>query len=150
MNQTTFVIIKPDAVEKGYVGRIIDIFERAGLAITFLHHKMAHGRFFWERFYSELKARVLKLQGDAITQDEFDEHIAFMSSGPIVTIGLNGPDAVRFVRDIVGSTNPQRAEPHTIRGMWGTDLPRNAIHASDTEQAALEEAAHFFAGALML
>ncbi len=141
-NETTFVIIKPDAVEAGHIGDILKVFEDAGFEITYLHHKLAHDTHFWHRFYKDLQVRL--------TPDLYQEYIEFMASGPIVTLGLRGEGAVAGVRDIIGATDPKEADEYTIRGTFGSELPRNAIHASDSAQAALTEAAFFFAGALML
>lgn len=101
------------------------------------------------------KVRVLDPMGLVDAQSLYAEHrgaahygrnITFMTSGPSVAILLQGNEAVGMLRDLIGPTDPKKAHPTTIRGMFGTELPRNAIHASANATAAEREIAIFFGG----
>ena len=130
--QRTLSIVKPDAVAKNATGEILSRFEKAGLRILAvkklrLSEEQARG------FYAVHKARPF-----------FKELVAFMSSGPIVVSVLEGPDAVARNRELMGPTDSKQAAKGTIRGDFGTDIERNAVHGSDAAQTARVEIAYFF------
>jgi nucleoside-diphosphate kinase len=135
VKERTLSIIKPDAVGKHVIGRILARFENAGLKIAGL--KMMH---FSDKqakaFYAEHKARPF-----------FGELVDFMTSGPCVVLVLEGDDAIIKNRVLMGATNPMKAEPGTLRYDFAlpcTDLSANAVHGSDSPQAAKREIASFF------
>ena len=130
--QRTLSIVKPDAVAKGATGEILSRFEKAGLRILAvkklrLSEEQARG------FYAVHKARPF-----------YKELVAFMSSGPIVVSVLEGKDAIAKNRELMGPTDSTKAAKGTIRGDFGTDIERNAVHGSDAAETARVEIAYFF------
>ena len=130
--ERTFSIIKPDAVEKGATGAILAMFEKAGLEIialkkVFLTEQQARG------FYAVHRERPF-----------FDDLVQFMTSGPVVMSVLEGEGAIAVNRDLMGPTNSTEAPKGTIRGEFGTDIERNAVHGSDAPETARIEIAYFF------
>jgi nucleoside-diphosphate kinase len=130
--ERTLSIIKPDAVEKAVIGKIITRFEREGLkpvAIRFdwLSRREAEG------FYAVHRARPF-----------FADLVRFMTSGPVVLMVLEGEHAVARNREIMGATDPAKAEEGTIRQELGTNVERNAVHGSDSPENAATEIAYFF------
>jgi nucleoside-diphosphate kinase len=134
MTERTFFIVKPDAMAKGVLGKILDMIERAGLRIvagriTQLTDEQA-GRFYAvhrERpFYGDLKK--------------------FMTSGPVFVGVLEGAGAVKRWRDLMGPTDSTKAPKGTVRGEFGTDVEKNASHGSDAPETAQAEIAFFFPG----
>ena len=130
--QRTLSIVKPDAVAKGAAGEILSRFEKAGLRILAikklrLSEEQARG------FYAVHKARPF-----------YKELVAFMSSGPIVVSVLEGKDAIAKNRELMGPTDSTKAAKGTIRGDFGTDIERNAVHGSDAPETARVEIAYFF------
>jgi nucleoside-diphosphate kinase len=128
----TLAIIKPDAVSKRATGAIIDRIESNGLTVIAmklvqLTEQQARG------FYAVHKSR-----------DFFEELVAFMTSGPVVCLVLEGKKAVESWRDLMGPTNSKEAPAGTIRGDFGTDIERNASHGSDAAETARLEIAYFF------
>ena len=129
--ETTCVLIKPDAMLAHKIGEIIARFEKAGLEIT--------------------NCRMLSLQSDTLAQHYghllskhfYPEVQAFMQSSPVVALAVTGPSAVTAVRTLAGPTNPAKADPGTIRADFGTDVMANAVHASDSPEAAVAELARF-------
>lgn len=127
MKEITLGIIKPDAVEKKLIGKIISKIENYPLTIT--HLKMVY-----------LTRHILdELYKEHIGKSFLAGLIEFMSSGPVVLFILEGEDAVKTLRSICGDTNPEKALPGTIRGDFGEGLPNNAIHASDSQESAKRE-----------
>jgi len=129
----TLVIIKPDVVSSGKVGEIISILERNKLKITAI--KM-------EKLTVE-KAREFYKEHEG--KEFFEKLVEFMTSGECIPIVIesNG-NTVEIVREIIGNTDPSKAKPGTIRYMYGTNLPMNAIHASDSLESAKREIGFFF------
>ncbi len=132
MIQQTLSIIKPDAVQRDLCGEILKRIEAGDLKIKALKmlelsKKQAQG------FY-------------AVHQNKpfFDSLTDFMSSGPIVVSVLEGEDAIRVYRDIMGATNPAEASPGTIRKEFGLDIEKNSVHGSDSSVNASTEIAYFF------
>jgi nucleoside-diphosphate kinase len=132
MTERTLAIIKPDAVKKHAIGDIIKQYEAADLrpvAIRMLHmsKKTAEG------FYAVHKARPF-----------FDSLTTFMTSGPVVVLVLEGKDAIKKHRDLMGATDPAKAAPGTIRKAHGTNIEYNAVHGSDSAETARFEIDYFF------
>ncbi len=130
--QRTLTIVKPDAVAKGVTGEILSRFERAGLRIVALK-KIQLTRPQAEGFYAVHRERPF-----------FDSLVKFMTSGPVVASVLEGPDAIARNRELMGPTDSTQAEAGTIRGDFGTDIERNAVHGSDAPETAGVEIAYFF------
>ena len=130
--ERTLSIIKPDAVEKGAVGHILQTFLDAGLRIVAL--KMIHLDETAARgFYAVHKERPF-----------FGSLVGFMTSGPVVVSVLEGQNAIAKNRELMGATDSTQAEPGTIRARFGTDIERNAVHGSDAPETAKVEIAYFF------
>lgn len=130
--EKTFSIIKPNAVKKNVMGKIMTKFEEKGLKIAAarlinLDRKKA------EAFYAEHKERPF-----------FGELVDFMTSGPIMIMCLVGENAVAKNREIMGATNPAQAAEGTIRKLFGDSVGENAVHGSDSLQSAQRELALFF------
>ncbi len=130
--ERTLAIVKPDAVSRGLVGEVIRRFEGAGLAVRAL--KMVRlDRRAAEGFYQVHRGRPF-----------FDSLTAFMSSGPVVPMVLEGEGAIARVRALMGATDPAKAEPGTIRRDLATSIERNVVHGSDSPEAAAFEISYFF------
>jgi len=130
--ERTLSIIKPDAVSRGVMGKIIDRFESEGIKIV--ASKMV------KLTKEEAKAFY------AVHKDKpfYDSLTDFMSSGPIMVMVLEGENVILRNRTIMGATNPKQAEPGTIRSKFGTDVEKNAVHGSDSPETAAKEIAFFF------
>jgi len=125
-------MVKPDGVQRGLVGEIISRLERKGLkivAIKMLKIPMEMA----EKHYEEHKNKLF-----------FSSLISYITSGPVIAMVVEGKNAVKVVRKLVGATNPAEAEPGTIRGDFGLDLGRNVVHASDSIASAEREIRLFF------
>ncbi len=131
----TFIICKPDAVERGYVGQIIDRFERKGL-------KLIAGEL---RQLDE--ATLAQHYAEHTEKPFYGELVAFMSRSPAFVAVLEGPeDTYAIVRTMMGPTNPAEAAPGTIRGDFGTIMTENLVHGSDSNESAAREIGIFFPG----
>lgn len=128
----TFTMIKPDAVEDGHIGAILDKITTAGFGIKAL--KMTRlSKVEAEAFYAVHAARPF-----------FEELVAFMTSGPIVAAVLEKDNAVADFRTLIGATNPEEAAEGTLRKLFARSVGQNAVHGSDSdENAAIEIAFHF-------
>jgi nucleoside-diphosphate kinase len=131
--ETTLVLVKPDGVQRGLVGRILARFEEKGLQVVGLK-MMRCPKELLERHYEAHKARPF-----------FPGLVAFMSSGPIVAVALRGIGAVEVVRRMMGTTNGAEAATGTIRGDLGLSRSYNLVHGSDSTAAAARELGLFFA-----
>lgn len=130
--QRTLGIIKPDAVERHNVGEILAMIEKSGLAIKAL--KMTHlSRTQAKGFYAVHRERKF-----------FSELVDFMTRSPVVVFALEGNNAVQRWRDLMGATDPEKAEAGTIRKLYGTHIGENAVHGSDADETARNEVAYFF------
>lgn len=132
MSERTFVIVKPDAVQRGLVGEIITRFERRGLKLKGLR-MLQVGRELAGEHYAVHKDRPF-----------FADLIDFITSSPVVIMLVEGKDAIHMVRNMVGATNPVEAEPGSIRADFGSDIGRNLVHASDGPETAAVETALWF------
>jgi nucleoside-diphosphate kinase len=132
--ERTLSIVKPDAVEKHHIGEIVAMIEKAGLSIIAM--KMIQlSRPQAEGFYAVHKDRSF-----------FGELVEFMTRGPVVVMCLEADDAIRRYRDLMGATDPARADEGTLRKRYGTDIGENAVHGSDAPDTARFEVAYFFPG----
>ena len=134
MSNTTLMMIKPDAVENGHIGNILQKVSSSGfqikaLKLTQLSLKDA------ERFYEIHKERTF-----------FNDLVSFMSRGPIVVAVLKKKDAVNSFRNLIGSTDPSEAAEGTIRKLYATSIGENAVHGSDSDENAEIESSFYFAG----
>ncbi len=130
--ERTCSIIKPDAVAKNVIGEIYSRFEKAGLQIVAA--KMLHlSKEQAEGFYAVHRDRPF-----------FNDLVTFMTSGPVVVQVLEGEDAIKTNREVMGATNPKEAAPGTIRADFAESIDANAVHGSDAPETAAVEIAHFF------
>lgn len=130
--ERTFSIVKPDAVGRNLIGRIYDRFEQGGLRIVAakmlrLTQTQAEG------FYAEHKERPF-----------YGDLVRYMTSGPVMVQVLEGENAVVRNRELMGATNPQEADPGTIRRDFAESVEANAVHGSDSPESAAREIAFFF------
>lgn len=132
MNERAFIIIKPDGVRRGLIGEIVNRFEKKGLRPVYAELKELSGETA-RSHYSHLKEQVF-----------FDELIAYMTSGPVFAMIVEGRSAVANARSLIGPTNPVKAPPGTIRGDYGSDIDENVIHSSDSLDHASREIQLFF------
>jgi nucleoside-diphosphate kinase len=132
MNQRTLVLIKPDGVRRGLVGDVIARIERKGLVIR------------------ELQMRTLDEQtarehyAEHTDKPFFGELVSFITGGPLVAMAVEGPDAVKAMRALMGATNPIDAAPGSIRGDYATVITENIVHGSDSPASAERELKLFF------
>ena len=132
MSNRTLAIIKPDAVGKGFSGKIISMIIEAGFKIKAM--KMVHlTKSSAEGFYAVHKDRPF-----------FKDLVAYMTSGPCIPISLEKENAVDDYRKLIGATDPAKAEEGTVRKLFAVDIQHNAVHGSDSDENALKEIAHFF------
>ena len=132
--QTTFAIIKPDAVRAGHIGSIIQRIEAAGFAIRAMRLRQLSQKDA-EGFYAVHRERPF-----------FASLTQFMSSGPVVVLALEAPDAIKQWRTLMGATDPAKAEAGTLRKEFGTSIEYNATHGSDAPETAAFELGYFFPG----
>lgn len=132
MTERTLVMVKPDAVRQGYIGEIIRRFEAAGLTVRGLK-MVSLDRREAEGFYQVHRERPFFV---GLTQ--------FMSSGPIVAMVLEGPEAIGRVRKLMGATDPAKADAGTIRKDLAGNVQENAVHGSDSPESAAYEIPYFF------
>jgi nucleoside-diphosphate kinase len=130
--ERTLVLCKPDAVERGLVGEVVDRLERKGFRLV---------------------AMDLRVLDEAVAKAHYAEHegkpffadlVSFITSGSLVAICVEGLDAVAAVRTLMGPTNPVQAPPGSIRGDYGLDIGRNLVHGSDSAASATREIELFF------
>ncbi|KAF3787641.1 Nucleoside diphosphate kinase B [Nymphaea thermarum] len=130
--EQTFVMIKPDAVQRGLVGEIIARFEKKGFTMRGLK-LMNVDRAFAERHYNDLSAKFF-----------FNILVEYIISGPVVAMVWEGKNVVSTGRKIIGATNPAESAPGTIRGDFAVEIGRNIIHGSDSVESARKEIAMWF------
>jgi nucleoside-diphosphate kinase len=128
----TLILVKPDAFARSLSGEIIARFERKGLKIVALR-SMTVTRELAESHYAEHAERPF-----------FGELVDFITSGPIVAMVLEGQDAVKAARQVIGATNPLDAAPGSIRGDFAIETGQNMVHGSDSPESAAREAGLFF------
>ncbi|HKA24748.1 MAG TPA: nucleoside-diphosphate kinase [Candidatus Eisenbacteria bacterium] len=132
--ERTLFIVKPDAVERNLIGKILAQVESQGFRVV--HARLAHlTRAQAEGFYAEHKERPF-----------FPDLVTYMTSGPVLLLGLEREGAVKKLREVVGATDPLQADHGTVRKLFGIDKQRNSVHASDSAASAERELEFFFSG----
>jgi nucleoside-diphosphate kinase len=136
--ERTFAIIKPDAVERRLVGKILARIEDAGFTVRGMRmHHLTKAEA--EGFYAVHRERPF-----------FGGLTKFMSSGPVVLLALEAPDAIKKWRNLMGATDPAKADAGTLRKDFGSNIERNATHGSDAPETAAFELGYFFRGMELL
>jgi nucleoside-diphosphate kinase len=134
MSERTLSLIKPDAVERNLIGKIIQVFEDGGLVVEKI--KKIHVDInFAKKFYSVHSDKPF-----------FNDLCSYISSGPLVAMVLKGNNAVQTNRDLMGATNPKDAKPGTIRNLYAISIDKNSVHGSDSVENAKIEIDLFFKG----
>jgi nucleoside-diphosphate kinase len=128
----TLVLIKPDAVKRKLIGEIVSRFEKRGLDVTAL------------RLLDVDEALAGRLYDIHEGKPFFNDLVAFITSGPIVAMVIEGPEVIQLVRTMLGATNPVEAAPGTIRGDYALVIDSNVVHASDAPERAEYEISLFF------
>lgn len=132
MEQSTFVMVKPDGVRRGLVGEVIGRLERKGLTLEAMR-MLTIDRALAETHYAEHVDRPF-----------FADLVEFITSGPVVAMRWGGESAVSVARTLMGDTNPVEAAPGTIRGDFGLEITQNIVHGSDSPASAARELGLFF------
>ena len=132
MIETTFAMIKPDAIAAHNTGKIIDLIEKNGFEIIRME-KVELDAEIAQEFYAVHKNRPF-----------FNELIEFVISGPVIIMALERENAVKAWRDLMGETDPAKAAPGTIRKLFGSSIGKNATHGSDSAETAEQELDLFF------
>ena len=135
-NEVTYVMIKPDGVQRGLVGEIIQRFERKGLQLVGLKQVVPS---------EEIARKHYAVHSE---KPFFSGLIKFITSGPVVCMAWSGIDAISVARNLIGSTNGREAIPGTIRGDFGMDIGYNMIHGSDAPETAVFELGLWFSEGL--
>ena len=130
--ERTLILVKPDAFARGLTGEIIARFERKGLRIVALRH-MRMTEDLAQRHYAEHEGKPF-----------FGELVEFITSGPLVAMVLEGHEAVKAARQVIGSTNPVEAATGSIRGDFALEVTFNMVHGSDSEESAAREIGIWF------
>jgi len=130
--EQTFVMIKPDGVQRGLVGEIINRFEKKGLTLKAMK-MMSIQKALAEQHYAEHRGKGF-----------YDSLISYITSGPVVAMVWEGRNAVEVARTLMGATDPAKSAPGTIRGDFGMFTGRNVIHGSDSPESARREIDLFF------
>ncbi|MGC8661945.1 MAG: nucleoside-diphosphate kinase [Nitrososphaeria archaeon] len=127
MSDRTLILVKPDAVKRGLVGRIIQRFEDKGFKLLQIR-LIEMNREMAENFYSVHKGKPF-----------FENLVSFITSGPVVAVIMEGRNAIESVRTMIGSTDASKAAPGSVRGDFSLGLTDNSIHASDSEESFIRE-----------
>jgi nucleoside-diphosphate kinase len=130
--QSTFVMIKPDGVERGLIGEVIGRLERKGLRLDAMR-MLQIDEDLARRHYAE-----------HVEKPFFGDLLAFITSGPVVAMRWRGDEAVSVVRSLMGATDPKKSAPGTIRGDFGLIVTENLVHGSDSPESAERELRLFF------
>jgi nucleoside-diphosphate kinase len=128
----TLILVKPDAFERGLTGEIVARFERKGLEIVAMKHMVVQ-RDLAEEHYAEHREKPF-----------FGDLVEFITGGPLVALVLEGYEAVKAARQVIGATNPLEAAPGSIRGDFGLEVQTNLVHGSDSPESATRETGIFF------
>ena len=130
--ERTFVMLKPGAIQRSLIGAIISRFEKHGLKIISMK-MMQVTKELAEKHYAEHKGKPF-----------YNELVGYITSGPVVAIVLEGPNAISMVRNMMGKTDPLESAPGTIRGDYGLFTGKNIVHGSDSSKSAKREIGLFF------
>ena len=132
MSQRTLVLLKPDTVRRGLVGEILGRFEAKGLSIVAMDLRTIDGEMA-DQHYAE-----------HVERDFYPPLRAFVTSGPLVALVLEGYEVVAAARQVIGATNPLEAATGSIRGDFALEVGQNLVHGSDSDESAAREVALFF------
>ena len=130
--ERTLILVKPDAFARGLTGEIVARFENKGLRIVAMRH-MQVTEDLAKQHYAEHEGKPF-----------FGELVEFITSGPLVAMVLEGTEAIRAARQVIGATNPLEAAPGSIRGDFAIEVGQNMVHGSDSPESAEREANLFF------
>jgi nucleoside-diphosphate kinase len=130
--ERTLILVKPDAFARGLTGEVIARFERKGLRIVALKHMQVE-RSLAEQHYAEHREKPF-----------FGELVDFITGGPLVAMVLEGHEAVKAARQVIGATNPLEAAPGSIRGDYALEVQTNLVHGSDGPESSAREVGLFF------
>jgi len=130
--ERTLILVKPDAFERGLTGEILARFERKGLRIVAMKH-MTVERDLAEQHYAEHRERPF-----------FGDLVEFITGGPLIALVLEGYEAIKAARQVIGATNPLEAAPGSIRGDYALEVQTNMVHGSDAPESAAREIGLFF------
>jgi nucleoside-diphosphate kinase len=130
--ERTLILVKPDAFERGLTGEVISRFERKGLKLVALKQMQADEAIANEH-YAEHSEKPF-----------FGELVSFITGGPLVAMVLEGPNAVKAARQLIGATDPVEADAGSIRGQYGTEVTFNLVHGSDSPESAARETKIWF------
>ena len=130
--QTTLVLIKPDGVQRGLIGKIINRLERRGLKLVGM------------KFLQIGKEQASRHYEAHVGKPFFKNLVQFITSSPVVALAVQGHNSIEVVRNTMGATDPKNADPGTMRGDMGLDIGRNLVHGSDSPEAASRELSLFF------
>ena len=133
-DERTLVLCKPDAVARGLVGEVVGRLERKGFRLVAVELRTLD------------EATAKQHYGEHEGKPFFGDLVSFITSGPLVAMCVEGPEAVGAVRTLMGPTNPITAPPGSIRGDFGLEIEKNLVHGSDSPQSAARELALFFPG----
>lgn len=132
MSERTLIVVKPDAVRRGLIGKIISRFEEKGFKITAL------------KMFTFTKSQAERFYEPHIGKPFFPDLVNFITSGPVVAAILEAPSAVSVVRLMIGPTRSPEAPPGTIRGDYGLGVTENVIHSSDSQESFQRESSIVF------
>ncbi|MBC9784227.1 nucleoside-diphosphate kinase [Heliobacterium chlorum] len=130
--ERTYLMIKPDAVQRGLIGEIVSRFEKKGFKLVAM------------KFLRLTKEMAEKHYAEHVGKPFFAGLVEYIISGPVVAMCWEGKDVVAVSREMMGATNPAKAAPGTIRGTFAVDIGRNVIHGSDSPESAERELAIYF------
>jgi nucleoside-diphosphate kinase len=130
--ERTLILVKPDAFSRGLTGEVIARFERKGLRIVALKHMQVE-RSLAEQHYAEHSEKPF-----------FGELVEFITGGPLVAMVLEGNEAIKAARQVIGATNPLEASPGSIRGDYALEVQTNLVHGSDGPESSAREIGLFF------
>ncbi|MTV48503.1 nucleoside-diphosphate kinase [Heliobacillus mobilis] len=130
--ERTYLMIKPDAVQRGLIGEIVSRFEKKGFKLVAM------------KFLRLTKEMAEKHYAEHVGKPFFAGLVEYIISGPVVAMCWEGKDVVTVSREMMGATNPAKAAPGTIRGTFAVDIGRNVIHGSDSPESAERELAIYF------
>lgn len=131
-NQRTFIMVKPDGVRRRLTGEVISRIESKGYSIREM------------RLFTMDETLAKKHYAEHVERPFFADLVSFITSGPVVAMVVEGPDAVTGMRQIMGATNPLEATPGSIRGDFATEIGENIVHGSDSPESAEREVNLFF------
>ena|SRR5688500_3146474 len=130
--QKTFVMVKPDGVQRGLIGEVVRRIEQKGYRISAM------------KMFTIDESLAKKHYGEHEDKPFFGELVSFITSGPVVAMTVEGADAVKAMRSIMGATNPIEATPGSIRGDFASEIGENIVHGSDSPESAARELGLFF------